>query len=1058
MAGYDASALAIGINVDIERTDGRIHSAIISGVNQERKAVTVEWYERGEAKGKEIDMSAIFRLNPSLRSYDPAVDTTTALKERPANETIMTNQPPPQRKVTQSSTPSGLTTAASTAAAATTAANQSGAGARQYRASRLPAPSTRITRARANATSSTLLNLPEDVTPQPTRNGDSDTTQHSIATDISLSQHSSSSHRVNEAMDTDADIVTSTTASRLTDFDQFDERACDDLTLREEVDYDGDDGACGSAGGQDDRQDWEDPHQTNIRNYPESRDMLGPMPNTKQDLARRSGARGALASNQSGPSNTPLATSGISSRKSNVVKEIERIQQRREERRAAQRAAREQPDVDPNSPSYEFLMMIREYQETLDYRPLTITDEIECHQICVCVRKRPMNKKELGRKEIDVITIPNKQQILVHEPKTKVDLTKYLENQSFRFDYAFDENADNALVYRYTAQPLVQSIFERGMATCFAYGQTGSGKTHTMGGEFHGRGLQDCSNGIYALAARDVFHLNATKYCHEDLCVDAAFFEIYSGKVYDLLNKKAKLRVLEDAKNQVQVVGLRHEPVHSVEDVLRLLKHGADIRTSGQTSANQHSSRSHAVFQLILKRRGTNKLFGKFSLIDLAGNERGADTSSSDRITRMEGAEINKSLLALKECIRALGRKGAHTPFRASKLTQVLRDSFIGDRSRTCMIAMISPGIASCEHTLNTLRYADRVKELGPANTNGLSRNTASLASIPPVKRSSSLLTTFSSRRGTAGGMPMGDGSYAGMPSSRGLLANRVGGRGGLDSGSLLYSSYNGGSLRASDDRFSAGGGGSGAMEDGDDADADDDLAMLRSANDGEVSEELFNFHEVVRHIEQLEEEVCDDHVALCNNLSKWSNEHHRLQKETMKVPYDVEAYASRLEQLLLTQTNALLALKDKVSTWRREMLQEEQISSSSTLGHPPSCPPYCPCCTNVFPSLDTFSYHRRIESFLCVYLHLPTISTTFVRGRLLLYMHMQSSFHLPLPSPIVASHTTTRHVDGIPSLLASPLFGGCECLCWRQSFVHKLGNQRTQTYRHASKYKQMHC
>lgn len=85
--------------------------------------------------------------------------------------------------------------------------------------------------------------------------------------------------------------------------------------------------------------------------------------------------------------------------------------------------------------------------------------------------------------------------------------------------------------------------------------------------------------------------------------MDAAFFEIYSGKVYDLLNKKAKLRVLEDAKNQVQVVGLRHEPVHSVEDVLRLLKHGADIRTSGQTSANQHSSRSHAVFQVSVRIR-----------------------------------------------------------------------------------------------------------------------------------------------------------------------------------------------------------------------------------------------------------------------------------------------------------------------------------------------------------------------------------------------------------------------------------------------------------------------
>lgn len=103
---------------------------------------------------------------------------------------------------------------------------------------------------------------------------------------------------------------------------------------------------------------------------------------------------------------------------------------------------------------------------------------------------------------------------------------------------------------------------------------------------------------------------------------------------------------------------------------------------------------------------------GKFSLIDLAGNERGADTFKSNRQTRIEGGDINKSLLALKECIRALGKKKSHRPFRGSKLTQVLRDSFIGEKSRTCMLALISPGVASCEHSLNTLRYADRVKEL----------------------------------------------------------------------------------------------------------------------------------------------------------------------------------------------------------------------------------------------------------------------------------------------------------------------------------------------------------
>ncbi|KAL8178806.1 UNVERIFIED_CONTAM: Kinesin-like protein kif2c [Gekko kuhli] len=213
------------------------------------------------------------------------------------------------------------------------------------------------------------------------------------------------------------------------------------------------------------------------------------------------------------------------------------------------------------------------------------------------------------------------------------------------------------------------------------------------------------------MKAQDVFLLqNQPRYKAQGLEVYVTFFEIYNGKLFDLLNKKAKLRVLEDGKQQVQVVGLQEIQVSCAEDVIRMIETGSACRTSGHTFANSSSSRSHACFQIILRRKG--KLYGKFSLVDLAGNERGADTSSADRQTRMEAAEINKSLLALKECIRALGQNKPHTPFRESKLTQVLRDSFIGSNSRTCMIAMISPGMSSCEYTLNTLRYADRVKEL----------------------------------------------------------------------------------------------------------------------------------------------------------------------------------------------------------------------------------------------------------------------------------------------------------------------------------------------------------
>ncbi|XP_047736887.1 kinesin-like protein KIF2A isoform X2 [Hyalella azteca] len=411
---------------------------------------------------------------------------------------------------------------------------------------------------------------------------------------------------------------------------------------------------------------------------------------------------------------------------SSVVKEVDRIQRNREERRLKQALQKEEKEalmnIDPNNPNWEFQSMIREFRQTLEFRTLRDGDALEEHQITVAVRKRPLNKKEITKKEVDVVTIPKKDTLVVHEPRTKVDLTKYLDNQNFRFDYAFDDTCSNELVYKYTARPLVCTIFEGGMATCFAYGQTGSGKTHTMGGEFLGKS-QDVSKGIYAMAARDVFsYLTSKKFGHLNLQVSASFFEIYSGKVFDLLNGKNKLRVLEDGKQVVQVVGLVERVCQSPADVLQLIQVGSSARTSGQTAANNQSSRSHAVFQIILRNTDrvdraagvqNYRLHGKFSLIDLAGNERGADTSSANRQTRMESAEINKSLLALKECIRALGKRGAHLPFRASKLTQVLRDSFIGEKSKTCMIAMISPGLSSCEHTLNTLRYADRVKELG---------------------------------------------------------------------------------------------------------------------------------------------------------------------------------------------------------------------------------------------------------------------------------------------------------------------------------------------------------
>ncbi|GFZ11796.1 ATP binding microtubule motor family protein [Actinidia rufa] len=297
-------------------------------------------------------------------------------------------------------------------------------------------------------------------------------------------------------------------------------------------------------------------------------------------------------------------------------------------------------------------------------------------KIKVVVRKRPLNKKELAKNEEDIITIEqHSNSLTVHETKLKVDLTEYVEKHEFVFDAVLKEEVSNDEVYRETVEPIVPIIFQRTKATCFAYGQTGSGKTYTM-------------KPLPLKASRDILR---------------------------------KLLMREDGKQQVCIVGLQEFKVSDVDTIKDLIERGNATRSTGTTGANEESSRSHAILQLAVKRSADGshskppRVVGKLSFIDLAGSERGADTTDNDKQTRMEGAEINKSLLALKECIRALDNDQGHIPFRGSKLTEVLRDSFVGD-SRTVMISCISPNAGSCEHTLNTLRYADRVKSLSKGN------------------------------------------------------------------------------------------------------------------------------------------------------------------------------------------------------------------------------------------------------------------------------------------------------------------------------------------------------
>eukprot|EP00250_Pteridium_aquilinum_P011333 c19995_g4_i1 orf=366-2852(-) len=355
-------------------------------------------------------------------------------------------------------------------------------------------------------------------------------------------------------------------------------------------------------------------------------------------------------------------------------------------------------------------------------------------RIKVVVRKRPLNKKELSRKEEDIVSIDGTgSSLTVHEPKLKVDLTAYVEKHDFVFDAVLDDQVSNDEVYRVTVQPIIPTIFQRTKATCFAYGQTGSGKTYTM-------------QPLPLRACQDILDLmQHPAYKNQGLQLWLSFFEIYGGKLYDLLTDRRKLCMREDGRQQVCIVGLKEFPVSNVDIVKDYIEKGNASRSTGSTGANEESSRSHAILQLVIKKHSNKKeerggkLVGKFSFIDLAGSERGADTTDNDRQTRIEGAEINKSLLALKECIRALDHEQGHIPFRGSKLTEVLRDSFVGD-SRTVMISCISPNTGSCEHTLNTLRYADRVKGLSknsnskrdPSPNTGVQTQRDSVTVVPP--------------------------------------------------------------------------------------------------------------------------------------------------------------------------------------------------------------------------------------------------------------------------------------------------------------------------------------
>lgn len=522
-------------------------------------------------------------------------------------------------------------------------------------------------------------------------------------------------------------------------------------------------------------------------------------------------------------------------------------------------------------------------------------------RIAVCVRKRPMNRGEEGRGERDIVSVLESESVVVvHEPKVKVDMTKYIEDHEYRFDEVFYEGSTNAEVYARTARPLVSTMFAGGRATCFAYGQTGSGKTYTMSGMNN--------DGLYSLAAQDIFDELGPRGDRADTeySIWISFFEIYGGVLYDLLNDRKKLVAREDAKRKVCIVGLNENLVSSVDEFLELMSYGNAVRSTGATGVNADSSRSHAILQIVLKKDAREEPYGKLSFIDLAGSERAADTTNNDRRRRMEGAEINKSLLALKECIRALDMEKVHTPFRQSKLTQVLKDSFVGKSSRTVMIATVSPTNFAAENTLNTLRYADRVKELRSKGSGGGG------GGAPPSSSSASSAVSSSSaasgapssgqrgRRAVAGGR--GAVSRTAAPRGGGMTPDRRGRDGGRDGRGGRADERGGRS-------HSGGGGGGGGVKD---------------------VEELVDDHaDLVSQILQEKEDLILAHRQQIDDMMEVVKQEMKLLHSVDQPGSVVDEYVSNLDDLLESKMRIIRALSGRLARFKDQLEREETLSKS---------------------------------------------------------------------------------------------------------------------------------
>lgn len=359
----------------------------------------------------------------------------------------------------------------------------------------------------------------------------------------------------------------------------------------------------------------------------------------------------------------------------------------------------------------------------------------------VALRIRPqLAKEKIEGCHICTYVMPGEPQVVLGKDK------------AFTYDHVFDMDTQQDAIYTHCTERLIDGCLEGYNATIFAYGQTGSGKTYTMGTGFD-VSISEDELGIIPRAVNHLFkgieerRQAATEQGRPvpEFKINAQFLELYNEEVLDLFDTtrdvearkmKSNIKIHEDANGGIYTVGVTTRTVTSAAEMIQCLKLGALSRTTASTQMNVQSSRSHAIFTIhlcqvrvcspdnndnVTDNRLANDseinefetLTAKFHFVDLAGSERLKRTGATGDRAK-EGISINCGLLALGNVISALGdrsKRSSHVPYRDSKLTRLLQDS-LGGNSQTVMIACISPSDRDFMETLNTLKYANRARNI----------------------------------------------------------------------------------------------------------------------------------------------------------------------------------------------------------------------------------------------------------------------------------------------------------------------------------------------------------